>query len=75
MPESALVRSADRTVVVTVDAGDIAHVVPVEVLGRSAGRVAVAGEVHAGDRVIVDGAFNLPDGAHVVAEPGAEQGR
>lgn len=65
VPEAAIVRSSDREVVLlAVDSR--ARSVAVEVLGRHGGLVAVAGEVRAGDHVIVAGAYNLPDGARVL---------
>lgn len=66
VPEVAVVRRADQQVVVVIGAEDRARVAEVKVLGHHAGRSAIAGEVHAGDRVATAGAYNLPDGAHVV---------
>jgi hypothetical protein len=53
---------------VKVDAGGIAHVTPVRIVGRSGELLAVEGELAAGDAIVVDGAVNLPDGAHVAAD-------
>ncbi len=66
VPESAVVRSNDEPTVVLAGVDDTAKIVRVKVLGHHAGLVAVEGLVHAGDRVITDGGYNLPDGAHVV---------
>ena len=43
------------------------------VLGRHGGLAAIEGEVSAGERVLVDNAFNLPDGAHLAAGDGASK--
>jgi multidrug efflux pump subunit AcrA (membrane-fusion protein) len=69
VPEVAVLRASDAQVVVLADAGR-ARVVPVTVLGRHAGLAAVEGSVRAGQRVIVSGGYNLPDGAHVSASDG-----
>ena len=66
VPESAVVRTHDAQVVVLADAGH-ARVVPVSVQGRHGGLAAVAGEVREGQRVIVSGGYNLPDGAGITA--------
>jgi multidrug efflux pump subunit AcrA (membrane-fusion protein) len=65
VPDAAVVRTGDRqTVVVAV--GGRAKSVPVVVLGRHAGMAAIRGDVKAGDHVVVDGGYNLPDGAGIV---------
>lgn len=66
VPEAALVDGDEKTIVLAVDGEHVAHRVEVEVLARHRGRAAVAGALEAGARVIVDGAYALPDGAHVV---------
>ncbi len=69
LPASALSLVEDSASVVTVDERDIAHVIPVRLLARSADHVVVEGEgLREGMRVAVDGNFNLPDGAHVAPE-------
>ena len=68
VPPAAVVRHDDATAVVKVDAGGIAHVTPVRIVGRSGELLAVEGELAAGDAIVVDGAVNLPDGAHVAAD-------
>ena len=65
VPERAVLRAADVQVVVLARDGK-ALVVQVQVLGRHAGLAAIAGSVHEHDSVIVDGGYNLPDGASVV---------
>jgi multidrug efflux pump subunit AcrA (membrane-fusion protein) len=74
VPQSALVRAQGKSAVVQVGAGGIAHVVTVEVLARHGELAAVRGELHDGDTVIVEGAYNLPEGARTVpiAEAPAE---
>ena len=67
VPQSALVRAQGKSAVVLVGEGGIAHVVPVEVLARHADLAAVRGELHAGDALIVEGAYNLPEGARTSA--------
>ena len=83
VPERAVLRAHDAQVVVVATADGKAKVESVKLLGRHAGLAAIEGEVRAGDRVIVEGGYNLPDGAHIVdaaaalptnakgAEPGA----
>jgi RND family efflux transporter MFP subunit len=66
VPQAALVRAHGQSAVVLVGEGGIAHVVTVEVLARHAQLAAVHGELHAGDAVIVEGAYNLPEGARTV---------
>ncbi len=68
VPERAIIRSNDQQAVVVASADGVAHIVPVTVRTRHEGVAAVEGELKAGDRVIVDGAYNLPEGAHVVPE-------
>lgn len=69
VPERAIIRADDQQAVVIVDEDDLAHVVTVAVRARHEGVAAVEGGLNAGDRVVVDGAFNLPEGAHVVPVP------
>lgn len=69
VPERAVLRAHDERVVVVAAADDRAKVTKVEVLGRHAGLAAITGEVQAGNRVVVEGGYNLPDGAHIVALP------
>jgi multidrug efflux pump subunit AcrA (membrane-fusion protein) len=71
VPANAIVRSNDETTVVLDTAEHSAKIVRVKVLGRHADLVAVDGGIQAGDRVITDGGYNLPEGAHVdeAAEP------
>jgi len=66
VPEAAVLRAHDAQVVVLADAGH-ARVVPVTVKGRHGGLAAVTGEVRDGQRVIVSGGYNLPDGAGITA--------
>jgi len=67
VPPSAVVRRDDAPIVVKVDAGGIAHATPIRIVGRSGELLAVEGELAAGDAIAVEGAVNLPDGAHVEA--------
>ena len=67
VPQAALVRSGGKSAVVLVGEGGIAHVVAVEVQARHAELAAVRGELSEGARVIVEGAYNLPEGARTVA--------
>lgn len=69
VPEAAIVRSSDRLGVVVAGDDGLAHVTAVEVLGRHGGLAAIEGEVRAGDRIVVDGAYNLPDGARIITAP------
>jgi multidrug efflux system membrane fusion protein len=66
VPAAALVRSQDKSALVLVGSDARAHRIFVEVLARHAGLAAVKGELHAGDAVVVEGAYNLPEGARTV---------
>jgi multidrug efflux pump subunit AcrA (membrane-fusion protein) len=63
VPSRAVVRAEDKPCVMLVGAGGVAKRVEVEVLGRHGDVAAVKGEVKDGDAVVVEGAYNLPDGA------------
>jgi len=63
VPAAAVVRSDDEPTVAVVGSDGIAKRVAVEVLGRHGDDVAVSGGVKDGDAVIVEGGYNLPDGA------------
>ncbi len=65
VPERAVLRADDKQVIVVAREGHAVRV-PIKVLGRHAGLAAIEGEVHAGDHVIIDGGYNLPDGAGIV---------
>lgn len=65
VPERAVLRAADTQVVVLARDGRAVNV-EVKLLGRHAGQAAVEGKVHEHDRVIVDGGYNLPEGAGIV---------
>jgi multidrug efflux pump subunit AcrA (membrane-fusion protein) len=70
VPVSALVIEDDKASLFTVDDQQIAHAVPVQILARTADRAAVSARgLPAGARVIAEGNYNLPDGAHVIEEP------
>lgn len=78
VPEGAVLRSGDARVVVLAGDDGRAHVIPVELLGAFEGRAAVSGALDAGARVVVEGGYNLPDGARLVvkdAPPSAGDGR
>lgn len=69
VPNSSIVIEDDKASLFTVDDEQIAHAVPIEILTRTADEAVVSSEVlDAGARVIIDGNYNLPDGAHVVEE-------
>lgn len=66
VPTRALVRAAHGvSLVLAVDG--LARVVPVEIVGRRDGVTAVSGAIKGGDLVIVEGGYNLPEGARVHA--------
>ena len=70
VPVSALTFEEDAASIFTVDEKQIAHEVRVEVLARTADKAVIAGKgLTDGVRIVVDGNYNLPDGAHVVEEP------
>jgi len=70
VPVSALVINEDTATIVVVDDKQIAHVTPVHLYARSAEEAVIAADgVTSGSLVVVEGNFNLPDGAHVVVEP------
>jgi membrane fusion protein, multidrug efflux system len=65
-PVSVLTIEDDKASVYIVDEKMIAHAVPVNVLSRNADQAVIEGEsLKEGSAVIVDGNYNLPDGAHV----------
>jgi multidrug efflux pump subunit AcrA (membrane-fusion protein) len=73
VPASSIVIEDDKASLFTVDDKQIAHAIPVEILTRTADKAVVSSEgLKAGVPVIVDGNYNLPDGAHVVEEPSNE---
>ncbi len=70
VPVSALLPAEGGSRVYVVDGGDLAHATDVIVLARDVATAVVEGEgISEGTRVIVDGHYNLPDGARVVPEP------
>lgn len=74
--DRALTWQEGKTAVFRVGADDTVAAVPVEVGLRSAGRVAVAGDLTPGDRVVTSGAGFLQDGNRVrlVTEQAATEG-
>lgn len=75
VPTRAVVRAAHGVSLVLAIDG-LARVVPVEVVGRHEGVTAVSGAVKVGDSVIVEGGYNLPEGArvHAIKAPEEESG-
>ncbi|MEZ6015045.1 MAG: HlyD family efflux transporter periplasmic adaptor subunit [Planctomycetota bacterium] len=69
VPERAIVRADDARIVVIAGDDGLAHVQPIELLGVHAGRAAIVGDIPPGARVIVDGQYNLPDGARLDVTP------
>jgi len=70
VPISSIVVEDDKASLFTVDNKQIAHAVPIKILARTASQAVVSAEgLVAGAKVIADGNYNLPDGAHVVEEP------
>lgn len=70
VPAGAILVNEAQATVFVVGSDQIAHSVSVRLLSRNGDRAVVAGEGLAdGATVIVDGNFNLPEGAHVVEEP------
>jgi len=69
VPERAVLRAEDAQVVVVARENHAVRV-GVKVLGRHGGLAAIEGEVQAGERVIIDGGYNLPDGAGIVERGG-----
>jgi len=66
VPVSAVTIEDDKASVFLVDDKMIAHAVPVNILSRSAEQAVIEGEsLKEGSTVIVDGNYNLPDGAHI----------
>ncbi|HSB54649.1 MAG TPA: efflux RND transporter periplasmic adaptor subunit [Gemmatimonadales bacterium] len=64
--DSALVPGEGSLQVFVVGADSIARARAVTVQVRNAGRAAVSGEIHQGDRVVVSGAYGLTDSTRVV---------
>jgi RND family efflux transporter MFP subunit len=70
VPVSSIVIEDDKASLFTVDDKQIAHAIPIQILARTASLAAVSAEgLAAGTKVIADGNYNLPDGAHVVEGP------
>jgi RND family efflux transporter MFP subunit len=69
IPEAALVPADSGLQVFVVGADSIARGRAVQVLARTAARVAVQGELAPGDRVVVNGAYGLSDSTRVVPTP------
>jgi multidrug efflux pump subunit AcrA (membrane-fusion protein) len=70
VPISSIVVEDDKASLFIVDDKQIAHAVPIQILARTASRAVVSAKgLVAGAKVIADGNYNLPDGAHVVEEP------
>ncbi len=66
VPLSSLTIEDDKASVFLVDDKMIAHAVPVNILSRSADQAVIEGEsLKEGSAIIVDGNYNLPDGAHI----------
>jgi membrane fusion protein, multidrug efflux system len=66
LPVSSITLEDDKASVFLVDDKMIAHAVPVNVLSRNADQAVIEGEsLKEGSTVIVDGNYNLPDGAHI----------
>lgn len=70
VPESAVLVSEKATAeAMTVGADGVAHAQPVVTGIRNAGMVQILSGLHAGETVIVGGAYGLPDGTKVQAQP------
>jgi multidrug efflux pump subunit AcrA (membrane-fusion protein) len=67
VPSAAVVRAADEQVGAVVTEGKVA-IARVQVVGRHGDVAAIDGPVKPGDRVVVEGGYNLPDGARVVED-------
>jgi multidrug efflux pump subunit AcrA (membrane-fusion protein) len=66
VPVSSITLEDDKASVFLVDDKMIAHAVPVNILSRNAEQAVIEGEsLKEGSIVIVDGNYNLPDGAHI----------
>jgi membrane fusion protein (multidrug efflux system) len=65
LPDSALVVVGDSQTVFVVGNDSVAHALPVVVLARRMGRVAVRGGLQAGASVVTTGAWGLADGMKV----------
>ncbi|MBI1390506.1 MAG: efflux RND transporter periplasmic adaptor subunit [bacterium] len=67
--DSAIVLEDDKASVYYVDEEHVAHAAPVTVLARDGDVAIIEGEaLKEGLEIIIDGNYNLPDGAHVVEE-------
>ncbi|MCX7011065.1 MAG: efflux RND transporter periplasmic adaptor subunit [Candidatus Sumerlaeota bacterium] len=73
VPVSALSTTDDGPALHVVDGEGKAHVTVVEVLARNSTQAVVkAGKLEEGQKIVVDGNYNLPDGSKVVEEGKAE---
>ncbi|MFB3789443.1 MAG: efflux RND transporter periplasmic adaptor subunit [bacterium] len=69
VPVSALTVEDEKASVFRVDENHLARAVPVQVLARTADQAVIAGvDLHDGTVIIVEGNYNLPDGARVVED-------
>ncbi len=69
VPDSSIIVEDDKASLYIVDDAQIAHAIPIEILTRTAQKAVVASDgLKEGVKVITDGNYNLPDGAHVVEE-------
>jgi multidrug efflux pump subunit AcrA (membrane-fusion protein) len=70
VPASSIVIEDDKASIFTVDSNQIAHAIPIEILTRNTEKAVVSSEgLKNADTVIIDGNYNLPDGAHVINQP------
>ena len=65
LPTAALSRGAQGSFVYSVDRNQTVHSVPVQVLATDGDWVAIAGDLHPGQRVVIDGVDRLRDDAKV----------
>jgi RND family efflux transporter MFP subunit len=68
VPAAAVVPDGDEFRVYVVDSASVARARTVEVGARRDGRIEITAGLKAGERIVIDGAYQVDDGVHIVAK-------
>ena len=68
VPSASVVPDGDAYRVYVVDSGSVARARTVEVGARRDGRIEITAGLKAGERIVIDGAYQVDDGVHIVAK-------